>query len=89
MSEEDLPGRTSQSFRSDEIDACNQIFRVLRRGGDPRAVMKTEAFLSLERKFVTMYLRTNPRPPRASLHVGGNVREKSVFEILDEVFGDG
>jgi hypothetical protein len=84
--------RAANTFRGDEIEALNQVFATLRRGGDVRAIMKTEAFRSVERKFRSMGRRATPfdKDKKARpLHVTGNVIEavfgkKTVMEPVGE-----
>ena len=52
--------RAAQSFRADEVSSVQQLFRLLRRGGDVRALLRSDALRSVERKFIRM------REPRTS-----------------------
>lgn len=94
---DDVKTRASSSFGAHEIEAANQIFHLLRRGGDPRAIMRTEDFRSLERKFVLMGKRAKPAQEHGRVYralPGIGPRPRSSFElaeddVLERVFGDG
>jgi hypothetical protein len=44
----------SNTFTADEIVAFNELLRTVRRGGDPRVIMRADGILRLERKFAGM-----------------------------------
>lgn len=49
------PGASaSQSFREDEVEALHQLLAILRRGGDPSAIVRTDAGRRLAAKVQRM-----------------------------------
>lgn len=64
----------STSFRRDEIDAMRQLFTVLYRGGDPRAILRSPGVIGVYKKFKRMSERVqnvNPAPSNGSNGLNG------------------
>lgn len=63
--------RAAQSFTEREVVAMAELFEVLRRGGDPRLLLRSEALHSVHHKFVIMRAKYVEAAPQA--HAGNAV----------------
>ncbi len=58
--------RAAQSFRREEIDAVNAMFRAARKGGDLALLLRNPNFQSVEAKFSRMSKATKLDKDRPS-----------------------
>lgn len=76
----------SASFTEREVLALDQLFAVLRRGGDPRVLVRSAALSGIPRKLAVMRSALQRQHARRELAEAASVAAHAIADVLDGPF---